>query len=316
MENKQPTGEAKNSQKKEWYKKWWGILIALAIWPLFGIWYVINKTNWKDENKGFAIIGIIALAWLFYGTSKSSETKPQPQAMQQTQAPAQETKQIQNPQPTQPQAPQFTFDVPSLVGKNIDDIKATLGNPTEYTAPTKQQLALSDVWDMSYTKDGVSLLVTYNTKTKVISDFFIDGSDKNKLLAQGNLKENDGNYSVEFVKSITNPNEITGVKVAKKLSDDLDANVTYNAIAFKIENKEDYSWTNCKFELNGGGKVFSGGYEFISKNGIKAKDSVIIPFSEFTKDSKRFDFYAEKPENLFIACETNGQHRTNYFAIN
>lgn len=332
MKNTQtPTGEAQNGQKKEWYKKWWGILIALAIWPLFAIWYITEKKKdvWSKEKQGFAIIGVIVLAFFVYSGDSSKETPKQQAPATQTQE-AKTTNTNEQAQPavaqTQPQpettqapqntAPQFSFDVPSLIGKNIDEVKAILGKPTDYTAPTKQQLALSSIWDMGYTKDDVNLLITYSPKNKIITDFFIDGSDKNKLLTQGNLQENNDNYKVEFVKNVMKPDEITGVKIMKKLPSELAANVTYNALAFKIENKEDYDWTDCKFELNGGGKVFSGGYEFKSASGIKAKDSAIIPFSEFTKDSKRFDFTSERPENLFIACNSIGQHRTNYFAIN
>ncbi len=311
----QPSEQGQNVQQKEWYKNWWGVLIALAIWPLFAIWYITKRTTWADDKKGFAIIGVIILAWLVYGNGKSSETKqPEqkqiPQQQAQTQAPVKEVAQ-------QPQniTPQFSFDVPSLIGKNIDEIKTLLGSPTDYKAPTKQQLAMTSVWDMGYTKDNVNLLITYNPKSKVVTDFFIDGSDKNKLLAQGNLQEVNDNYAVEFVKNVIKPSEILGVKIMKKLSSELGANVTYNALAFKIANEEDYDWNNCKFELNGGGKVFSGGYEYKSSSGIKAKGNIVIAYSEFTKDSKRFDFYSEKPENLFIACDTNGQHRTNYFSI-
>ncbi len=40
------------------------------------------------------------------------------------------------------------FDIPSLIGKNIDEIVMELGESTTYTAPTKQQLEVFDIWSM------------------------------------------------------------------------------------------------------------------------------------------------------------------------
>ncbi len=306
-EQKMPTDEAQNSQKSDWYKNGWGILVAFLFLPFFLMWYMWAKTNWNKKTK-WIITGVFAFFILVGAVSDNSATQ---QAA--TNTPPVKVDQVKNT-PAQPTPIQFTFDVPALVGKNIDEIKTALGKPTTFTEPTKQQLALSDMWDMEYTKDGVTLLVTYNPKTKVVTDFFIDGADKIKLLAQGNIQESSDKYVTEFVKSLKNPNEITGVKISQKLSAELNGKVTYNAVAFKVDNPENYTWTNCKFEINGG--TFSSGYTFKSASGIKANDSLIIPFSEFTKDGKRFNFYEQKPENLFISCDTNGQHRSNYFTIN
>jgi len=212
-----------------------------------------------------------------------------------------------------PQLPQAVFDVPSLIGKNIDEVKKVLGEPTEFLQPTKQQLALTDIWDMSYTKDDTNLLITYNPKNKIVLDYFIDGNDKAKLLALGNLQEKNDAYITEFVKNVSNSNEILGVKIIKKLPSELDGSVAYNMVAFQISNNEDYNWTDCRFEINSG--IISSGYEYKTSSGIKANDKLVIPFSEFTKGGERFNFLTQKPEKIFIACETNGQHRTNYFAI-
>lgn len=125
MENRlNPAGEGE-SQKKEWYKKWWGIIIALVIWPLFAIWYISQKTKWNNTAKGFAIIGVIVLAVLIYGGDKSvnkskqskvvvSENKPTQQEV--VQRPAQvaedkETKEVSQA-PAQTENPVKTEEVP------------------------------------------------------------------------------------------------------------------------------------------------------------------------------------------------------------
>lgn len=276
--NQQPAGEAQSQNsavEKKWYKKWWGILIILAIWPFFAIWYITNKTQWSSAKKTLASIGILVLAVMVYGGSNSSKTAlPQPQAPV-TQAPAQETKQAEQTTTQAPQntAPQAIFDIPSLIGKNIDELVVALGKPSWDKAPTKQQISMgiADTWNKEFTKDDVTLLVTYNFKDKTVIDFFLEGEDKGKLLAQGKLQEKSDAYIVEAVKNITDQNKITGIKIMKKLSMELDANVTFSAVAFKIDNQESYDWRNCKFEINGG--FFSGGYEYTSSKGINAKNS-------------------------------------------
>lgn len=294
------------------------MLISLGCFLISWLFPNIFYKLFQKESKAlirttFGLASVIFFV-AFGITSDTSKPENLKVAEQQTgQSPVVAETKSEAPAVQQPQDPQFIFDVPALIGKNIDEVKAVLGSPTTYTAPTKQQLALMDIWDMEYTKDDVNLLITYNPKSKTVLDYFIDGSDKAKLLALGKLQEKNDAYIAEFVKNISNPNEILGVKIIKKLPAELDGSVAYNAVAFQISNDEDYGWTNCRFEINGG--IISDGYEYKTSSGIKAKDKLVIPFSEFTKDGERFNFYTQKPEKLFIACDTLGQHRTNYFAI-
>lgn len=114
------------------------------------------------------------------------------------------------------------FDVPSLIGKNINEIVVILGTPNkDNSEPTNAQLELGTTeWSKGYEKDGRELLITYNIKTGSVIDFFIPSTDKetednNKkgLLTIGNIKEDSQTYSVEFVKLISNPSKFTGVKI-------------------------------------------------------------------------------------------------------
>lgn len=124
--------------------------------------------------------------------------------------------------PTVAQQAQFVFDVPSLVGKNLDEVKAALSSYQKKTLePTEEQIkaGIKD-WEMEFEKDGKSLLVTYEISTKKIKDFFIStddisGKTKDKvhLSALGNLKEGDSRYRVEFVKAFADPAYFTGVKI-------------------------------------------------------------------------------------------------------
>lgn len=38
-------------KNKEWYKKWWGIIIAICVLPFFAIWYVWAKTKLSTPIK-------------------------------------------------------------------------------------------------------------------------------------------------------------------------------------------------------------------------------------------------------------------------
>lgn len=126
----------------------------------------------------------------------------------------------------QPKQLIYIFDVPALIGKNIDEVRTILGTPLdkELTEPSQEQLNLgANQWDNTFRKDGEDLLVTFSPLTRQIVDFFIatdDSSgktqDKNHLLELGNLKEGDSRYNIEFVKTLKDPSYYTGVKAIPK----------------------------------------------------------------------------------------------------
>ncbi len=71
----------------------------------------------------------------------------------------------------------FPFDVPSLCGMTIDEVRRTLGPPKgdAKPEPSERQLALGvDEWENVFEKAGDSLLVTFNPQTRDVIDFFID----------------------------------------------------------------------------------------------------------------------------------------------
>lgn len=115
----------------------------------------------------------------------------------------------------------YIFDIPALLGKNIDEIRKILGQPLDnhMTEPTAEQSKLmggSGEWDNPYKKDDQELLITFNFKTRKVIDYFLSGDDKTKLLKVGNLKETDPRYTIEPVKELKNPSAITGVKIVPK----------------------------------------------------------------------------------------------------
>ena len=119
----------------------------------------------------------------------------------------------------------FVFDVPSLIGKDIDEVKKILGKPTDKNPePTKQQMKMNfDTWDNSFEKDGHTLLVTFNPQNREVTDFFIDTSDPSgattdysDLLALCNVTNDNPKYSIEPVPALNDNSKFTGIKIIKK----------------------------------------------------------------------------------------------------
>ena len=120
------------------------------------------------------------------------------------------------PQLAQPKEPApIIFDIPSLLGKSIDEIRKILGKPQDQEMePTELQLKIGiDDWNNIFTKDGQELLVTFNPRTRRVMDFFLEGQDKTILMQRGNLAEGTSAYRIEPVKEIRNPSKITGIKI-------------------------------------------------------------------------------------------------------
>jgi hypothetical protein len=178
-----------------------------------------NNPSRMKVGLVFGVIAVAMIVGLVVFTPKESNqnktetktTKPTTTSAKKTSTKAAEKANVVN----------YTFDVPSLVGKNIDEIRTVLGKPKdgELTEPNQAQLDLGvDEWDNTFEKNGKELLVTYKVKSRKVVDFFIstdDSSGKTKdethLLEMGNLKENDSRYTIKFVEAINKPGEYTGV---------------------------------------------------------------------------------------------------------
>ena len=118
----------------------------------------------------------------------------------------------------------YTFDVPSLIGKNVDEVKAALGTPSYDTEPTADQIksGLGAEWEKKFTKDGKELSVNYNPTTRKVIDFWISannvdpkGSTKKleDLKKIGNIQITDARYKIDFVQAIADKSEVTGLKI-------------------------------------------------------------------------------------------------------
>lgn len=119
--------------------------------------------------------------------------------------------------PAEPVA--VVFDVPSLVGKSIDEIRQLLGDPGDTDSePSRQQLDFgADEWNNTFTVDGHDLLVTFNPRTRTVVDLFLDGDDQSILMQRANLTASDtATYRVEAVKALRDRSQITGIRIIPK----------------------------------------------------------------------------------------------------
>lgn len=93
-----------------------------------------------------------------------------------------------------------TFDVPSFIGKNIDEVRRILGKPLENPPdPLKPQKIL---FQNLYNKEGQTLLIYFDSNTRKIESFHIVSSigyDSVKtVLKIGNLDfKNTNEYWIE-----------------------------------------------------------------------------------------------------------------------
>ena len=116
------------------------------------------------------------------------------------------------------------FNVPDLIGNNIDQLRVVLGNPIDNDPePTKLQMKMKfKVWDNSFERSGQILLVTYNPQNRKVIDFFInspDGgvvSDFSGLLKIGNVSMENAAYYIEPVKALKDPTKFTGIKIVPR----------------------------------------------------------------------------------------------------
>jgi hypothetical protein len=169
---------------------------------------VKKKPIWK---RGWFWIAVVFFICIGVGSSKTSKLES-----------TKTTQTVASPSPiTQKQNCEGqAFDIPSLLGKDLNKITTTLGTPKGID-PTAEQIKLGvKEWDKTFIKDGKELLVTYTITDGKIVDFFLsdlnlsgDKQNKTCMLELGNVKQNDSRYKVEFVKLLKDPSQFTGVKI-------------------------------------------------------------------------------------------------------
>ncbi len=79
---------------KPWYKKWWGVLVVICIWPFFLIWYAWAKSRWSQGGKIAAtVVGGLGVIFSLATTASSPQPSTTTTTHSTTQQAAQPTKQ-------------------------------------------------------------------------------------------------------------------------------------------------------------------------------------------------------------------------------
>ncbi len=110
--------------------------------------------------------------------------------------------------------PQVTFDVPTLIGKNIDEVRKVLGKPS--VSPYGPTDLKKEYYVIQYHKNDQNLMIFYNVHTRKVGEYSIVSSTEydnvKDLLKTGNLDsmetnnywiETDGSFFSKTFKSIT-----------------------------------------------------------------------------------------------------------------
>ena len=164
--------------------------------------------NWVSTHK--IISGTIFVILIGIGFSSGKNT-PQDQKVA-TDTPAQ-----------QEVEQKMVFDVPSYFGKSIEDIEKAIGTPTKDTSDRQKEMGIdSETADREFSKDGYTLAVEYNIKSRKVISFFVDKKgdlvekDRSILAKVSNVNYEDKTYSAKFVQVINEPEKFTGLSIKSK----------------------------------------------------------------------------------------------------
>ncbi|KAA9327111.1 hypothetical protein F0P96_17890 [Hymenobacter busanensis] len=115
-------------------------------------------------------------------------------------------------------------NMPSLVGRNIDQIRKVLGPPVESTQssvgmePTAAQMQSTkgEGWINTFEYSGSTVVATFNARTRKVRDLVLIGSNEEELMRRGNLSLVSPDYVVLPVNNPTDPAKITGIRVVAR----------------------------------------------------------------------------------------------------
>ncbi|UOQ52462.1 hypothetical protein [Hymenobacter cellulosivorans] len=116
------------------------------------------------------------------------------------------------------------LDMPSLVGKNIDQVRRALGKPQESKdeaigmEPNAEQMKSTKGadWINTFEKNGSTIVVTFNAKSRKVLDMVLIGSDEDELMRRGNLVMTAPEYIVLPVPDPKRPQAISGVRMVSR----------------------------------------------------------------------------------------------------
>ncbi len=112
--------------------------------------------------------------------------------------------------------PQVTFDIPSLIGKNIDEVRKVLGKPLYH--PIEPSNPKKDTFENEFEKNGETLFVDFNPKSRRISQLCLISSEEydklEDIMKIGNLTSTKtDSYYIESFHPFDSTPPFTGIKI-------------------------------------------------------------------------------------------------------
>ena len=117
------------------------------------------------------------------------------------------------------------FDIPVLLNKNIDEIIQELGKSTYQLPDFKKTKEGSDLESTEeiYVKDGYLLVISYNTKSRIVYDFYLQtknkidkGQEYANFLSAMHLDPHNTHYSIQPIVDRGDAGFYAAITVAKK----------------------------------------------------------------------------------------------------
>lgn len=121
----------------------------------------------------------------------------------------------------------MAVDLPPFVGYTIEEVRSRLGSPRESqleplpTRPkrlARKSLRVKDEgWTNTFETNGVTLMVTFNARTRRVRDIVLIGTDEEELMQRGNLTLTSATYIVLPVYNPQKSTDLLGVRVIGRL---------------------------------------------------------------------------------------------------
>jgi sRNA-binding protein len=263
-----------NENNEAWYRKSWGV--GLLIWLFFpvGLYLMWKHTTWNKKLK-WGITGVFALLILLSVVSLTTAQEPTItlDAFKDNQTVTSNSIEVKGK--VEPST--------STVRVNGHDITPENNGAFKYAVALK-------VGSNSVDVEANNAGKTSNIKRVVVRE--ITAEEKAAQATAAKQKSDDEKRAAEAKQEATKP---------------LDAKVNYGWGGVQLVNNETKDWNGCSIELNNG--LFGGGYSSKPPT-IVAKDTVIIPWTNFTKgDGTRFSYGSTAPKTIDIHCTVEGNRR-------
>lgn len=116
----------------------------------------------------------------------------------------------------------MVFNISQLAGKSIDEVKKTLGNPSDDTEPTEKQLKSGEIdsWDKVWEKGQYSLIITYNPDSREVTEYTISSSvpldDYNDFYSIGNTENILGGVDIKPVRTASDQTKYSALRLIVK----------------------------------------------------------------------------------------------------